>query len=179
MCRKDSKLELSNLTLTICSNVTIINLNQQLMSWLWKHSEHITNKNDQMKQLHLDQSENNNFCSYNHKIKNTLPLSNTLIMNHLLAFLLWNLEAVHSPLFPKTNSFSSRGPLATCLIPGWNTWQLSALQIKFFIPSLLSNTKHRTFIHTDWTRTYMNWTREQIGAPDIRQDTKGNRVLLL
>ena len=31
-CRKDSKLELSNLTLTICSNVTIINLNQQLMS---------------------------------------------------------------------------------------------------------------------------------------------------
>ena len=106
-------------------------------------------------------------------------MSNTLIMNHLLAFLLWNLEAVHSPLFPKTNSFSSRGPLATCLIPGWNTWQLSALQIKFFIPSLLSNIKHRTFIHTDWTRTYMNWTREQIGAPDIRRDTKGNRVLLL
>lgn len=132
-----------------------------------------------MKQLHLDQSENNNFCSYNHRIKNTLPLSNTLIMNHLLAFLLRNLEAVHSPLFPKTNSFSSRGPPATCLIPGWNTWQLSALQIKFFIPSLLSNIKHRTFIHTDWTRTYMNWTREQIGAPDIRQDTKGNRVLLL
>ena len=126
-----------------------------------------------MKQLHLDQSENNNFCSYNHKIKNTLPLSNTLIMNHLLAFLLWNLEAVHSTLFPKTNSFSSRGPPATCLIPGWNTWQLSALQIKFFIPSLLSNTKHRTFIHTDWTRTYMNWTREQIGAPDITRDTKG------
>ena len=30
-----------------------------------------------MKQLHLDQSENNNFCSYNHRIKNTLPLSNT------------------------------------------------------------------------------------------------------
>ena len=119
------------------------------------------------------------FCSYNHKIKNTLPLSNTLIMNHLLPFLLRNLEAVHSPLFPKTNSFSSRGPPAMCLIPGWNTWQLSALQIKFFIPSLLSNTKHRTFIHTDWTRTYMNWTREQIGAPDIRQDTKGNRVLLL
>lgn len=135
-------------------------------------------KKNQMKQLHLDQSENN-FCSYNHRIKNTLPLSNTLIMNHLLAFLLRNLEAVHSPLFPKTNSFFSRGPPAMCLIFGWNTWQLSALQIKFFIPSLLSNTKHRTFIHTDWTRTYMNWTREQIGAPDIRQDTKGNRVLLL
>jgi hypothetical protein len=26
-----------------------------------------------MKQLHLDQSENINFCSYNHRIKGTLP----------------------------------------------------------------------------------------------------------
>jgi hypothetical protein len=31
-------------------------------------------------------------------------------MNHLLPFLLRNLEAVHSPLFPKTNSFFQQGP---------------------------------------------------------------------
>ena len=33
-----------------------------------------TSKN-QMKQLHLDQSENINFSSYNHKIKSTLSLA--------------------------------------------------------------------------------------------------------
>ena len=51
------------------------------MSWLWKHAEHIANKTKQnktkqqqqkTKQLHLDQSENINFSSYNHRIKGTL-----------------------------------------------------------------------------------------------------------
>jgi hypothetical protein len=72
-CWKDSKLELSNLTLTICSNVTIINLNQQLRAECENMQSTLPIKKNQMKQLHLDHSENINFHRYNHRIKGTLP----------------------------------------------------------------------------------------------------------
>jgi hypothetical protein len=125
-----------------------------------------------MKQLHLDQSENINFCSYNHIIKGTLPFVKHINHEPFISFFFPETKRLCTcPFFLK--QFLQHGPLAMCFFPGWSTWQLSALQIKFFVPSLLSNIKHRTFIHTDGTQTYMNWTWEQIGAPDIKQDTKG------
>jgi hypothetical protein len=76
-----------------------------------------------MKQLHLDQSENINFSSYNHRIKALYPLPNTLITiaenppgkNHLSAFLPQNQEAADS-LFSYKEQFLQQGPSCGVLV---------------------------------------------------------------
>ena len=134
-----------------------------------------------MKQLHLDQSENINFSSYNHRIKSTLSFAKHI--NHdcrepsrkkpFISFFTQKLRGCRLSLFSYNEPFFKQGPSCHVSVSWLRHVAALGFADNFFLPSLLSNIKHRTFIHTDWTWTYMKWTREQIGAPDIRQDTKG------
>ena len=73
MCLKNSWV--ANLRLNLCyqcNNYLILTNN------FWANCEDMQSTlpaKNQMKQLHLDQSENINFSSYNHKIKSTLSLA--------------------------------------------------------------------------------------------------------
>ena len=95
--------------------------------------------NKKRSSYHLDQSENINFSSYNHRIKSTLSFAKNI--NHdcrepsrkktIYHLFYPKTKRLQTLLFPITNSFSSRVPPAVCLFPCWRVWPLSALQIKF------------------------------------------------
>jgi hypothetical protein len=73
-----------------------------------------------MKQLHLDQSENINFCSYNHRIKGTLPFVKHISYKLFIRFFTPKLRGWVLIFFflKKRTVFFSRGPFAMCLIFG-------------------------------------------------------------
>ena len=113
-------------------------------------------KKNQMKQLHLDQSENINFCSYNHRIKGTLPFVKHINHEPFISFFTPKLRGCRLSLFSYNEPFFKQGP--SCHVS--DSWLKHVATLSFadkvFMSSLLSNIKHRTFIYTDWTRTYMN-----------------------
>ena len=62
-----------------------------------------------MKQLHLDQSENINFCSYNHRIKGTLPFVKHISHKPFISFFTPKLRGCALALI-SVKQFFQQGP---------------------------------------------------------------------